>query len=43
LDALAAEALQKMEQHSITSLFVMDGEKVAGVVHLHDLLKAWVV
>jgi len=42
-DALAAEALQKMEQHSITSLFVMDGEKVAGIVHLHDLLKAGVV
>lgn len=42
-DALAAEALQKMEQHSITSLFVMDGEKVTGIVHLHDLLKAGVV
>ncbi len=42
-DALAAEALQKMEQHSITSLFVVDGEKVAGIVHLHDLLKAGVV
>ncbi|MEK6726455.1 MAG: KpsF/GutQ family sugar-phosphate isomerase [Deltaproteobacteria bacterium] len=42
-DALAAEALQKMEQHSITSLFVMDGEKVAGIVHLHDLLKVGVV
>ena len=41
--ALAAEALQKMEQHSITSLFVMDGERVAGIVHLHDLLKAGVV
>lgn len=42
-DALAAEALQKMEAHSITSLFVMEGEKVAGIVHLHDLLKAGVV
>ncbi len=42
-DALAAEALQKMEQHSITSLFVMDGEKITGIVHLHDLLKAGVV
>lgn len=41
--SLAAEALQKMEQHSITSLFVMDGESIAGVVHLHDLLKAGVV
>jgi len=43
MGALAAEALQKMEQHSITSLFVMDGEKVAGIVHLHDLLKAGVI
>lgn len=42
-DALAAEALQKMEQHSITSLFVMDSEKVTGIVHLHDLLKAGVI
>ncbi|MDO8445711.1 MAG: KpsF/GutQ family sugar-phosphate isomerase [Deltaproteobacteria bacterium] len=42
-DALAAEALQKMEQHSITSLFVMDGEKATGIVHLHALLKAGVV
>lgn len=42
-DALAAEALQKMERYSITSLFVMDGEKTAGIVHLHDLLKAGVV
>lgn len=42
-DSLAAEALRKMEQHSITSLFVMDGESIAGVIHLHDLLKAGVV
>lgn len=43
IDALAAEALQKMETHTITSLFVMNGDKVAGIVHLHDLLKAGVV
>lgn len=42
-DALAAEALQKMEKHSITSLFVVDGERVSGIIHLHDLLKAGVV
>lgn len=41
--SLAAEALQRMEQHSITSLFVMDGESIEGVIHLHDLLKAGVV
>jgi arabinose-5-phosphate isomerase len=45
-DALAAKAVQKMEEHSITSLFVFNktGDKVpAGVIHLHDLLKAGVV
>ncbi len=39
-DALAAKALQIMEQHSITSLVVVDEQtRLAGVVHLHDLLK----
>lgn len=43
---LAAKALQKMEEHSITSLFVFDSEESpvpVGIVHLHDLLKAGVV
>jgi arabinose-5-phosphate isomerase len=45
-DALAAEAVQRMEEYSITSLFVFNqpGEKVpVGIIHLHDLLKAGVV
>ncbi len=45
-DALAAKAVQRMEEYSITSLFVFDkaGDKVpAGIIHLHDLLKAGVV
>ncbi len=45
-DALAAKAVQRMEEYSITSLFVFDqpGEKIpVGVIHLHDLLKAGVV
>lgn len=40
---LAASALQRMEQFSITSLFVFDDDQAAepvGIVHLHDLLKA---
>ncbi len=40
---LAAKALQRMEEFSITSLFVFDddqGKKPVGVIHLHDLLKA---
>jgi arabinose-5-phosphate isomerase len=40
---LAASALRKMEEFSITSLFVFDeqdSEKLVGIVHIHDLLKA---
>jgi arabinose-5-phosphate isomerase len=40
--ALAARALAEMERKSITSLFVLDGRRPIGVVHLHDLLKAGV-
>ncbi len=40
-DELAARALQIMEQHSITSLVVVqDRDEVLGVLHLHDLLKS---
>jgi arabinose-5-phosphate isomerase len=40
---LAAKALQIMESHSITSLVVLDAhERVAGVLHMHDILKAGV-
>lgn len=45
-DDLAAKAVQRMEEYSITSLFVFNqaGEKVpVGIIHLHDLLKAGVV
>ncbi len=43
---LAAKALQIMETHSITSLFVFADEESTipvGIVHLHDLLKSGVV
>lgn len=42
LDALAAHALQIMEERSITSLFVYRGKdqhRVVGIIHLHDLLR----
>lgn len=43
-DALAAEALNVMERHSITSLIITDGaKKPVGIVHLHDLLKSGIV
>jgi arabinose-5-phosphate isomerase len=43
---LAAKALQRMEEHKITSLFVFESEeeqKPIGIIHLHDLLKAGVI
>lgn len=43
---LAAKALQRMEEHQITSLFVFesdDDNKPVGIIHLHDLLKAGVI
>lgn len=44
-DELAARAIQIMEQHSITSLVVVDRQnrQLIGVLHLHDLLKSGVV
>jgi arabinose-5-phosphate isomerase len=41
-NALAAEAVRVMNERSITSLFVVDGMKPAGIVRLHDCLKAGV-
>ena len=39
--ALAAKALQLMESNKIMSLVIVDGEdRVAGVIHMHDMLKA---
>ena len=45
-DCLAARAVQKMEEYSITSLFVFksgEDRTPIGIIHLHDLLKAGVV
>jgi arabinose-5-phosphate isomerase len=42
-DALAAKALQTMEEFSITSIVVVDDRnRLTGVIHLHDLLKSGV-
>ncbi|MCB9492903.1 MAG: KpsF/GutQ family sugar-phosphate isomerase [Epsilonproteobacteria bacterium] len=38
--ALASTALQIMEDYNITTLLVMDGNQLRGVVHIHDLVKA---
>lgn len=42
--ALAERALALMEEHSITSLFIVDeAGRPCGILHLHDLLRAGVV
>ncbi|MGE0252187.1 MAG: SIS domain-containing protein [Dongiaceae bacterium] len=38
--ALAAEALGLMNEKSITCLFVTENDKPAGIIHIHDLLRA---
>ena len=43
-DELAAKAVEMMERYSITTLVVADtAQRIAGVVHLHDLLKHGIV
>lgn len=42
-DALASEALNLMEDRRITVLFVVDGGRPAGILHIHDILRAGVV
>lgn len=37
-DHLIAEGVRMMEQCKVTSLFVCDGQKMLGIVHLHDVL-----
>jgi len=42
-DEFAVAALHQMQENNITQLVVMDGPKIAGFVHLHDLLKEGIV
>ena len=41
-DALASEALGTMNAKSITTLFVLEGSRPVGIVHIHDCLRAGV-
>ena len=41
-DQLASEVLEIMNSSKITALFVLDGQRTIGIVHLHDLLRAGV-
>ena len=37
-NAMTAEALKIMHDKKITNLFVVEGKKPVGVIHIHDLL-----
>jgi arabinose-5-phosphate isomerase len=39
----AVTALAMMQQNNITQLVALDGERVAGFVHMHDLLREGIV
>nr|WP_233119871.1 CBS domain-containing protein [Rappaport israeli] len=39
-DQLAAQALELMETYHITSLPVLEQNRLIGILHIHDLLSA---
>ena len=41
-DQLASEVLEILNSSKITALFVVEGNKPVGIVHLHDLLRVGV-
>jgi arabinose-5-phosphate isomerase len=41
-DQLASEAIELLNSSKITAVFVVEAGKPAGIVHLHDLLRAGV-
>ncbi|MFH6769620.1 KpsF/GutQ family sugar-phosphate isomerase [Gaetbulibacter aquiaggeris] len=42
-DAMAIDAMDVMESHSISQLLVEENGKYAGVVHIHDLIKEGII
>jgi arabinose-5-phosphate isomerase len=42
-DALATEALDNMKHNNISQLVVIESEKYAGVIHLHDLIREGII
>ncbi len=42
-DEFAIRALNQMKQFNITQLVAMDGNRIMGFVHIHDLMKEGIV
>ena len=43
INSMVADALNILEDNSITQLVVLDNEKYVGILHLHDILKEGIV
>ncbi len=43
IDAMAVEALEKMEKNNISQLVVMDDNDYIGMIHIHELLKEGII
>ena len=43
MEEFAVGALQLMKKHNITQLVAMDGDKIVGFIHIHDLMKEGIV
>jgi arabinose-5-phosphate isomerase len=41
-DTLATDALRVMNENAVSVLFVVDGDRLSGIVHMHDIVKAGV-
>ncbi|MCS5491814.1 KpsF/GutQ family sugar-phosphate isomerase [Algoriphagus limi] len=42
-DEYAIRALNSMKRHNITQLVVLDGENIAGFIHIHELMREGIV
>ena len=42
-EEMAASAMTRMEQHQITALPVVAQQRLVGIIHMHDLLKAKII
>ena len=43
LNNLAVDALDLMRKNNISQLLVVDNEKYAGIIHLHDLVREGII
>ncbi|NIJ38684.1 arabinose-5-phosphate isomerase [Sphingopyxis panaciterrae] len=41
-DTLLSDALRYMNENAVSVLFVVDGERLVGIVHMHDIVRAGV-